>query len=499
MELKPSTTHIVTAAIAAGVAVVVTTCWRRHREPAPSIVTTTSTDAGSTPDEGCKPDEGYKPSRSRRPSAEPLAEADVEDDDVLLHGRAKHDMTPEMLARRQHTDPLVSLMLDLIDKYALPEACAIAEDLIADHLEAVQHRTEPVTELSTLAPRLVSNEFGRLWQPLHLREALIDYDAEAHVTCRQYVPATFRELRNICNLAQVRPAVAAPLQLLTFDGDKTLYPDRETLSADSPLVPLLLELLRRGVALALVTAVGFDEAGPYEERLSGLLKALTALGAPDALCGRLYVVGGQCNYLARCLARQGAAVLEMVPGKEWRLPEMQRWQTAQLQRLLDVAQRALLDGAARMHLAGKVKLVRKTRAVGLLYEGEMHRTTTLMLDELAVHARQAVREEQRTNRALASMPFCAFNGGRDVFVDVGSKDLGIASLQRMVGATPQSTLHIGDQFTLTGNDLLARRACGTLWVDSPEETAVLLAYTLRMFGVAVARCASAEAAAPAAQ
>ena len=30
------------------------------------------------------------------------------------------------------------------------------------------------------------------------------------------------------------------------------------------------------------------------------------------------------------------------------------------------------------------------------------------------------------------MPFCAFNGGRDVFVDVGSKDLGIASLQRML-------------------------------------------------------------------
>ena len=74
------------------------------------------------------------------------------------------------------------------------------------------------------------------------------------------------------------------------------------------------------------------------------------------------------------------------------------------------------------------------------------------LDELAVHARQAVREEQRTNAALRSMPFCAFNGGRDVFVDVGSKDLGIASLQRIVGATPQSTLHMGDQFTLTGND-----------------------------------------------
>jgi len=301
------------------------------------------------------------------------------------------------------------------------------------------------------------------------------------------VPATFRELRNICNLAQVRGAAGpgAALQLLTFDGDQTLYPDRATLGSDAPLVPLLLELLTRGVALALVTAVGFDEAAPYEARLSGLLAALTAAGAPEALCSRVFVVGGQCNYLARCRAESGVATLCMVPPSEWRLPEMERWRPQQLQRLLDVAQRALLDGAARMHMADKVKLVRKERAVGVLYEAEkhrteLHRTTTLMLDELAVHARQAVREEQRTNAALRSMPFCAFNGGRDVFVDVGSKDLGIASLQRIVGATPQSTLHMGDQFTQTGNDLLARRACGTLWVDSPEETAVLLRYMLRM-------------------
>lgn len=34
-----------------------------------------------------------------------------------------------------------------------------------------------------------------------------------------------------------------------------------------------------------------------------------------------------------------------------------------------------------------------------------------------------------------------------------------------VDATPRDTLHIGDQFSITGNDLLARRACGTLWVE----------------------------------
>jgi len=102
-----------------------------------------------------------------------------EDQGEITRGRAKHDMTPSQLARRQAADPLISLMLDLLDRLSLTEACAVAEDLIAEHLEAAQREDAPPTELSTLAPRLVSNEFGRLWQPLHLREALIDYDNEA--------------------------------------------------------------------------------------------------------------------------------------------------------------------------------------------------------------------------------------------------------------------------------------------------------------------------------
>ena len=239
------------AGVAAAVAVGVSMYWR-HRKGVVPISSATADEHGD--------EKGRTPSRARRPSVERIAEAPSlrktrrpsaevvdeanDDDSILLHGRAKHDMTPSQLARRQHTDPLVSLMLDLIDKFTLPEACAIAEDLIADHLDATIHQAAPRTDLSALAPRLASTEFGRLWSPLHLREALIDYDAEAHVTCRQYVPATFRELRNICNLAQVRAAVAAPLQLLTFDGDKTLYPDRETLRTESPLVPLLLELMK---------------------------------------------------------------------------------------------------------------------------------------------------------------------------------------------------------------------------------------------------------------
>ena len=73
----------------------------------------------------------------------------------------------------------------------------------------------------------------------------------------------------------------------------------------------------------------------------------------QALCKRDFVVGGQCNYLARCRAEGGVATLCMVPPSEWRLPEMERWRPQQLQRLLDVAQRALLDGTARAVCLGQ--------------------------------------------------------------------------------------------------------------------------------------------------
>ena len=74
------------------------------------------------------------------------------------------------------------------------------------------------------------------------------------------------------------------------------------------------------------------------------------------------------------------------------------------------------------------------------------------------------------------LPFCSFNGGLDVFVDVGNKAIGIDALMRHpeVQASGQETLHFGDQFRRTGNDLLARRTCATAWVASPEETLTFL-------------------------
>jgi IMP and pyridine-specific 5'-nucleotidase len=37
---------------------------------------------------------------------------------------------------------------------------------------------------------------------------------------------------------------------------------------------------------------------------------------------------------------------------------------------------------------------------------------------------------------VAKVPFCAFNGGNDVFVDVGNKLLGLEALMKYLQVTP---------------------------------------------------------------
>ena len=55
-----------------------------------------------------------------------------------------------------------------------------------------------------------------------------------------------------------------------------------------------------------------------------------------------------------------------------------------------------------------------------------------------------------------AIPFCAFNGGNDVFMDIGNKLIGVSILQGFFGAEGHQTLHVGDQFLSTGNDIATR-------------------------------------------
>ena len=80
---------------------------------------------------------------------------------------------------------------------------------------------------------------------------------------------------------------------------------------------------------------------------------------------------------------------------------------------------------------------------------------------------------------------CAFNGGSDVWVDIGDKALGVESLQKYIchdetvdhvcPIGKSESLHIGDQFASLGaNDFKARLSACTVWIASPRETVAIL-------------------------
>jgi IMP and pyridine-specific 5'-nucleotidase len=106
------------------------------------------------------------------------------------------------------------------------------------------------------------------------------------------------------------------------------------------------------------------------------------------------------------------------------------------------------------------------------------------LDELALSAQSKLNHYQanklkeyqnapkkvKISESDLSIPFCAFNGGSDVWVDIGNKLIGVQILCNWLGTFAHETLHVGDQFLSTGNDIATRSACCTLWITNPEET-----------------------------
>ena len=107
-----------------------------------------------------------------------------------------------------------------------------------------------------------------------------------------------------------------------------------------------------------------------------------------------------------------------------------------------------------------MQLIRKPRAVGVV---PTEPTIYEVLEEIAL----TVQDRLSTH----GMPHCAFNGGSDVFVDVGHKGLGITALANRVDVQPDQIMHVGDRFTVTGNDKVAKSKFSILWVANPDETA----------------------------
>ncbi|KAL2758337.1 hypothetical protein ACRALDRAFT_2133209 [Sodiomyces alcalophilus JCM 7366] len=352
------------------------------------------------------------------------------------------------------------------------------EHMIDDHIARQNsHNTIP-SKLTMLVPTA-----GPFFTRLPLEAAFKYQDSRRHISSRRYVCPSFNDIRLTLNSAQAMAVTSGSLQLATFDGDVTLYDDGQSLEPSSPVVPRIMDLLRRDVKVGIVTAAGYTTADGYYGRLHGLLDALAA--SPDLTHRQkrnMVVMGGEANYLFEVDPDAGPSRLRAVPRAEWLTPEMAAWSEQGIVALLDVAEAALRECVRSMSLPAVI--VRKDRAVGIVPSDPSIIIPRESLEETVLVVQRILELSALGERAERTIPFCAFNGGRDVFVDIGDKSWGVTVCQKwfaMRDGDPdgmirgENTLHVGDQFLSAGsNDFKARSVGTTAWIASPAETVELL-------------------------
>jgi len=367
-----------------------------------------------------------------------------------------------------------SFVLDCMAE-TLPKSWAYIEELINEHMECTKKGHGHKSRLKQLVPTI-----GTFHTPLMLQAAFEEYDAKYKISTRKFIQPSFNDIRHTMNLAQVN-ALKGQLKLVTFDGDCTLYSDGNNF-AEPKLARNICLLLRRGVTCALVTAAGYGyKAERYEQRIGMLLKAFVEHGLTAEERKRFYVLGGECHYL---LQVNEHAKLIPIPELEWVGKECHGWPQEQVTMLLDVCEGCLKEAISDMNL--RTTILRKERAVGMIPGGSTGKATAPtgsgskrsslrreVLDECVMRVKRAIEESDVT------IPYCAFNGGADVFIDVGNKRVGVSALQKYLKVAPSSTLHVGDQFLDTGNDFEARNVATTVWVTNPHETKYLLKQILQ--------------------
>lgn len=238
-----------------------------------------------------------------------------------------------------------------------------------------------------------------------LEDAFLYQDKQRSISKRRFVPPSFNDIRLTLNTAQLMGLVrvGGRVDLITFDGDLTLYDDGASLTDDNPVIPQIVRLLAQGKKVGIVTAAGYTEAVKYYERLSGLLNAVQlALNLSEAQKRSLIVLGGESNFLFK-FDPTAPDLLSYVPRSEWLLDEMKLWREEDITTLLDVAEMALRECVSNLNLPAMV--LRKERAVGIspLEGKKMHRE---QLEETVLVAQQTVE----TSAVGSRLPFCAFNG-----------------------------------------------------------------------------------------
>lgn len=444
------------------------------------------------------------------------------------------------LSQRHRKDDLIdwmksmlnhSFVLDALEQTAA-DTFSHFEMLIEDHRN---HTGKSPSKLKQLVPTV-----GTFHTNLPLRHAFIAYNKKYMLTKRRFISISFNEIRHILNLAQImalrggdhesedfknsihawekspgilsfrktassmepppmflgasaviaKEANKNPTQLnpfagpkmITFDGDQTLYSDGANFEQNPQLANYIYLLLRHGVNIAVVTAAGYEyDVERYETRLSGLLAYFEEKKLPAEDCKKFYLFGGECNYLLSLGSDYRLhPVKEKGPGG-WHTATKflneapSNWEESDITNILDIAYESVEDSMKEMNIRGKI--IRKKRSIGLIKatDREIPREA---LDETVLRV-----QEKLDNSDSVTLPFCAFNGGSDVWVDVGNKRVGVNILASYLGHPPDEILHIGDQFLNTGNDFAARDICPCIWICNPDETTYILKSILRLAGV----------------
>lgn len=316
-----------------------------------------------------------------------------------------------------------------------------------------------------------------------------------------WLQASFNDVRNILNTAQIFHFIkqkkmpnGQKLRMVTFDGDVTLYEDGGSLYDTNPVIPCILQLLAMDIHVGIVTAAGYDEAASYERRLKGLINALEkSENLTKDQKHNLTIMGGESNYLFRYSEEGGSnddadgtqSGFVPIEKEVWMLPHMQEWSKDDIQLTLDFAERTLNGLKKRLNIPAEVPIIRKKRAVGIVpgrrFDERLQTNVPVklareQLEEIVLTLQNNLEGYTPSRR----IQFSCFDGGSDVWCDIGGKNLGIMTLQKYYNPEnpikPCETLHVGDQFAPMGsaNDFKARLAGCTLWIASPQETVDIL-------------------------
>jgi IMP and pyridine-specific 5'-nucleotidase len=230
--------------------------------------------------------------------------------------------------------------------------------------------------------------------------------------------------------------------------------------------------------IGIVTAAGYTEAEKYYGRLFGVLEAIKAstLLTP-AQKKNIVIMGGESNFLFT-YDPSSPYLLAHLPRRDWILPSMSTWTQPTITTLLDLAEASLRECVHNLDLPASI--LRKERAVGIIPSVPGYHFPRESLEETVL----VVQKKLEMSEVGKILPFCAFNGGNDVFVDIGDKSWGVLVCQKFFGRGAdgqgasirgERTLHVGDQFLSAGsNDFKARVVGTTAWIASPTETVELL-------------------------